>query len=129
MTIELCQKEKLFNLAEAREHLDLVQKITKSHQISLSPIQVRLNKMLSNDPRRVLIEKEYQNIVSKWRTKIQQLGASVARLWMVEFNVGDAVLCWRYPELSINYVREKDQDFDQRRMLDEYVASRDPDWA
>ena len=129
MAIEICQEEKLFNLAEAREHLTLVQAITKKHQELLTPVQLRLSKMLSNDPRRPVVESEYENIVSKWKIKIEQLGASVQGLWMVEFNVGDAVLCWRYPELSISYAREKEQQFSERQQLSVYLEDHDPDWV
>ena len=129
MTIEIGQQEKLFNLSEAREHLALVQTITKRHQILLAPIQVRLAKMLSNDPRRVAIESEYEGIVSKWKIKIEHLGACVRGLWIVEFNVGEAVLCWRYPELSLNYVREQQQQFSERQKLSSYIEVHDPDWV
>lgn len=128
MTIEIGQQEKLFNLSEAREHLVLVQMITKRHQALLTPIQARLNRMLSNDPRRVTIESEYEAIVSKWKIKIERLGASVQGLWIVEFNVGEAALCWRYPELALNYVREPQQQFSERQKLSAYIECHDPDW-
>lgn len=95
----------------------------------LAPVQTRLNRMLSNDPRRPAIEDEYEQIVSKWVVKIQQLGASVQGLWIVEFNMGDVYLCWRYPELSLSYVREANQHFKQRQKLATYVELNDPDWV
>jgi hypothetical protein len=129
MTIEIGQQQKLFSLSEARAHLALVQAITKRHQVSLAPIQDRLKKMLSNDPRRMAVESEYEAIVSKWKIKIEQLGACVQGLWVVEFNLGEAVLCWRYPELSLNYVREQQQQFSERQKLQSYIEVHDPDWA
>lgn len=129
MTIEIGQQQKLFSLSEARAHLALVQAITKRHQVSLAPIQDRLKKILSNDPRRVAVESEYEAIVLKWKIKIEQLGASVQGLWVVEFNLGEAVLCWRYPELSLNYVREQQQQFSERQKLKSYIEVHDPDWA
>jgi hypothetical protein len=129
MTIEIGQQQKLFSLSEARAHLGLVKAITERHQISLAPIQDRLNKMLSNDPRRVAIERQYESIVSRWKVKIEHLGACVPGLWLVEFNLGEAVLCWRYPELSLNYVREQQQQFSERQNLSTYIEVHDPDWA
>lgn len=129
MTIEIGQPGKLYNLVEAREHLPLVQSITTRHHTQLLPIQTRLNKMLSNDLRRSCIEEEYEQVVSVWRTKVEQLGAKVHGLWVVEFNVGEVVLCWRYPELSLNYVRVHGQPFSSRVRLSDYIAERDPDWA
>jgi len=129
MSIEIGQKAKLFNLAEAREHLPLVQAITKAYQTKLAPIQARLNKMLSNDPRRSAIENDYEKIVSRWKLKIEQLGALVSGLWVIEFNVGEAVLCWRYPELSLNFVRVHGQPFSNRVKLALYIEEIDPDWV
>ena len=129
MSIEIGQKGKLFNLAEAKEHLSLVQSITKNAQTKLTPIQLRLNRMLSNDPRRVSIEVEYEAVVSAWKIKVEQLGASVCALWVVEFDVGKAQLCWRYPELSLNYVRVNGQGFSSRCKLADYIEEHDPDWV
>jgi hypothetical protein len=129
MTIEVGHHDKIFNLQEAKDHLGLVQSITKKHQALLAPVQARLNRMLSNDPRRAGVEKEYEQLVSKWVGKIQQLGASVQGLWIVEFNMGDVLLCWRYPELSLNYVRPADQPFSERQKLSNYIEINDPDWV
>jgi len=129
MHTEIGLKDKLFDLAEARDLFSLVQSITATHQAELAPLQVRLNKMLSNDPRRNSIEREYQNVVSQWRTKMQHIGVHVSGLWLVEFNLGDGFLCWRYPELSLRYFRTNDQSFSQRMKIDNYIEECDPDWA
>lgn len=129
MTIEISKTIKLFNLAEAREHLPLVASLTEKHRIELAPIQARLNRMLSNDPRRAPIEQAYENVVDKWRAKVEHLGASVHGLWVVEFDVGEGVLCWRYPELSLSYIRLHEQSFASRSKLKDYIDKHDPDWA
>nr|WHW29615.1 hypothetical protein [uncultured bacterium] len=129
MSIEIGQPGKLFNLEEAREHLPLVQAITRKHQAQLAPVQARLSKMLSNDPRRATLEVDYEQVVSRWRGKIEQLGASVHGLWVVEFNVGEGALCWRYPELTLNYLRFHGEAFSSRTKLAVYIEEHDPDWA
>lgn len=129
MKIEIAPFEKLFNLAEAKELLPLVQTVTQKHQMQLNPVQDRLNRMLSNDPRRNPIEQEYEQIVSQWKSKIEKLGATVHGLWVVEFNVGEGVLCWRYPELSLNYFRANGGDFASRVKIKGYIEAYDPDWA
>jgi len=128
MAVEIAASGKIFSLDEARELLPLVRTITINHQELLAPIQTRLNKMLSNDPRRPVIEQEYEATVSVWRAKIERLGATVFGLWVVEFNMGNAFLCWRFPEHSLNYVRLADQPFSSRIKLASYIESHDPDW-
>lgn len=129
MTFEIGLVGRVFNLREARDQMPIVQSITKKHQIELTPIQQRLNKMLSNDPRRSQLEFEYEAVVRRWGTKIEQLGAKVAGLWEVEFNTGEGSLCWRHPELSLNYFRANGKSFAERERLNQYIENYDPDWA
>ena len=124
MGIEIGVTEKLFNLSEAQALLPLIQSITQKHCEQLEPIQLRLNKMLSNDPRRHLVEFEYQQIVARWRTKVEQLGVVVAGLWIVNFDVGNGFLSWRYPELSVSYFLEKHESFSERVKLLNYIEER-----
>jgi len=129
MKVEIAPFEKLFNLSEAKKLLPLVQSITTKHKSELEPIQDRLNRMLSNDPRRNPIELEYELVVSRWKAKIEKLGASVRGLWVVEFNVGEGVISWRYPELGLRFFRENGADLASRVKLEHYIEEYDPDWA
>lgn len=127
--INVGTRDKLFNLAEARELLPLVQSITQKHHQELSPIRLRLQKMLSNDPRRASVEHHYERVVSRWRDKIELLGAGVAGLWVVEFNVGEGCLSWRYPELTLGSFRANNTPLAERQNLADYIEEYDPDWA
>ena len=126
--LEIGSKNKIFNLAEAQELWPLVRKITEKHQQELEPIQLRLNLMLANDPRRKVVEAEYSGVVAAWRTKLEQLGVEVAGLWSVGFNVGDGFLSWKYPELSLTFFISHDVP-EERLKLSDYIDEYDPDWA
>ena len=126
--IEIGNEKKFFGLSEAQALLPLIQAITEKHQQELKPIQHRLESMLSNDPRRKSWESEFSDVVSRWRNKVQQLGAKVTDLWVVGFDVGEVLLSWKYPELSISYFISH-SDPQQRVKLSEYVDVYDPDWA
>lgn len=123
------KQQKLFTLDEAQQLLPLIKSITAKHQLELAPIQLRLNKMLSNDPRRVAIEDDYELIVGLWKTKVEKLGAYVQGLWVVEFDMGDGSLCWRNPELHLSYFRPSGKSFSERVHLQRYIEENDPDWA
>ena len=128
-TPEITKVLKLFHLDEAREVLPIVKKITGLSHQRLTPIQARLNKMLANDPRRRLYEHDYEQIVSQWKNKIERLGAQTIGLWLVEFELGDGCLSWRYPELSLAYFRQHGKSFAERIKLEDYIEENDPDWA
>ncbi len=127
MPIEISTSAKLFNLNEAQELLPVILKITHVHCQELEPLQHRLDRMLSNDPRRAQYEQQYERFVSTWRGKIERLGAIAAGLWVVEFDVGDGVLSWRYPELLIAHYRPLNKVI--RSRLADYIEENDPDWA
>ena len=128
MTVEIVDSEKFFSLSEAQELLPLVQKITHAHCSKLEPIQMKLDRMLSNDPRRSAVERQYQAEVATWQGKISRLGLKAAGLWIVEYSVGvEGRLSWRYPELDIAYFSVKG-DSKRVRLLD-YIEENDPDWA
>jgi len=129
MQTEIGLKGKLYNLREARELFGLVHSVTEDQNDQLAPVQARLNKMLANDPRRKVYEKDYERIVEQWSNKIQLLGARVSGLWMVEFDVGEGSLAWRYPELSLNYFLPHGTSFSERVVLRDYIEENDPDWA
>lgn len=126
---EIGQTDRIFSLAEAQSVFPLVQAITQKHKVELEPQQLRLNKILANDPRRPRMENEYQAVVRRWRTKIEQLGATVTGLWVVEFNMGEGGLSWRHPELSLHYFRPRHAVFSDRVPLAQYIDEHDPDWA
>jgi len=129
MVAEIGQKDKLFNVEEAKQILPMIRAVTKSQREELAPIQQRLNNMLANDPRRKGFEKDYEVVVSVWKNKVELLGACVSGLWTVEFDVGGGSLCWRYPELGLNYFRADGARFSERVKLQEYINENDPDWA
>jgi hypothetical protein len=129
MIAEIGLRDKLFNIQEAQDLLPLVRAVTQSQRTRLKPIQDRLNKMLANDPRRKVFEKDYELVVTHWRAKIELLGARVSGLWTVEFDVGGGSLSWRYPELSLSYFRADGMKFSQRVRLQHHIDETDPDWA
>lgn len=107
--------------------MPLVIKVTRAQSDALQPWQHKLDRMLSNDPRRPVLEREYEKLVSAWRGKINRLGAKAAGLWEVEFDVGGGALNWRYPELQIAHFRPENDTIRQR--LTDYIEENDPDWA
>ena len=127
MAIEISAEQKLFNLSEAQALLPVVAKVTRGHSQALAPLQARMDRMLSNDPRRPMLERAFEVEVSLWRGKIERLGATTTSLWVVEFNVGEGALNWRYPELQIAYFRPQQATI--RKKLADYIEETDPDWA
>ena len=127
--MEIGTKDKVFSLSEADALMPLVKSVTKTYAAELAPLQAKLNKMLSNDIRRSVLEDEYEEIVSQWRCKIANVGAGVTGLWQVEFDLGDGCLAWRFPELGLTHFKPHGMAFSVRVKLADYIEECDPDWA
>lgn len=120
---------RVFTLAEAQSLLPLIRTITDQSAEELAPIKERLNNMLATDPRTPAVQREYEEVIKRWVSKLERLGVVVKGLWLVDFDTGDGYLCWKYPELSIAHYHGYNEGYAGRRPLSEAIEELDPDWA
>jgi hypothetical protein len=120
---------RVFTLEEAEQLFPLVRAITESAWQELEPVRKRLESMVPSNPRAREVEREYEQIVKCWMSKMARLGLVVKGLWLVDFDTGDGYLCWKFPELRIGHYHGHDEGFAGRRPLREVIEEFDPDWA
>jgi hypothetical protein len=118
----------IFTLSEARALLPLVNRITTNAVMELSPMQKRLGRMLACDPRIKVVEREYEAIVRRWIGKIERLGLVASGLWWVSYDIGEGYVCWRYPEIRLDYFRNYGERPEDRRKISEICEQYCPDW-
>lgn len=118
----------LFTLPEARALLPLVSRMTASAVAELAPQQRRLRRMLACDPRLGPIEQAYEQVVRRWIGKVERLGLQASGLWWVSFDIGEGYVCWRYPELRLEYYRGYGDRPEDRRKISEVCEQYRPDW-
>lgn len=118
----------IFTLSEARVLLPLVSRITANAVAELSPMQKRLRRMLACDPRITVVEGEYEVIVRRWIGKIERLGLVASGLWWVSYDIGEGYICWRYPEIRLDYFRNYGERPEDRRKISEIYEQYCPDW-
>ncbi len=118
----------IFTLDEARALLPLISKITATAVGELEPVQKRLRRSLSCDPRLPAIETRYEYIVRRWIGKIERLGLSARGLWWVDFDTGEGFLCWRFPEIRLDYFHDYGEKPAERRRIDDVFEQYRPDW-
>ncbi len=119
----------IFTLDEAREMLPLVSKITAAAVQELEPVQKRLRRSLACDPRLPAIEARYEHIVRRWIGKIERLGLAARGLWWVDFDTGEGFVCWRYPEIRLDYFHDYGDKPSERRRIDDILEEYRPDWT
>lgn len=120
---------RVFTLADAEVLLPLVRNITEQSAAELEPVKQRLNNMLATDPRTPAVQREYEEVIKRWVSKLERLGVVVKGLWLVDFDTGDGYLCWKYPELRIAHYHGYDEGIAGRRPLADAIEELDPDWA
>lgn len=101
--VSITKKDK-FTLREAQDILPVVRKITEEHKEKVEAIMARLeiidlNNILLIDT----LEEEVNDLLSAWKSKVRRLGGLAKGLWLVDFDSGDGMYCWKYPEKDIHY--------------------------
>ncbi len=123
------ESPRYFTLAEANQTLPLVKQITRDSYEELEVIKKKLRNFVPSDPRVVLVERQYEEIVKKWISKLERLGLIVKGLWLVDFDTGDGYLCWKYPELEVSHYHSYTGGFAARRPVSEIIEESHPNWA
>ena len=118
----------IFTLPEARALLPLISRMTARAVHELSPMQKRLQRMLACDPRIKVVEEEYERVVRVWIGKIERLGLVASGLWWVDFDIGEGYICWRYPEIRLDYFHAYGERPEDRRKISEIYEQYSPDW-
>lgn len=127
--VSITPEPKIFSLAEAQTELAHVMRVTDDYVQQWKPLDDRLKRMLSNDPRRPDVERDYEIVVVAWKTKLETLGVIARDLWLVEFDTGEGYLVWKYPDIRLSSYREYGQRVVDRQTLSDYIEDNDPDWA
>lgn len=113
------------DLESAYELLPIVRSITRRAVLELNPLQQRLRSMVPADPRNVMVNKAYAEVVKSWAGKIERLGLKVHGLWQVGFDGGSGWYGWQYPERTIRYFLEYDALFKDRGLIREHLQEQD----
>lgn len=97
--------KKKFTLAEAQDLLPLIIKITKDSSEHVKPLisQAEVLSTYPRDERLDSLEARINELVERWQTKIEKLGALPKGLWLVDFDNGQGYFCWKFPERKILY--------------------------
>ena len=55
-----------------------------------------------------------QSLVESWSEGVQDLGADVKGLWLVDFDSGDGYWCWAWPETELSHWHSYEGGFRSR---------------
>ncbi len=100
----MTRHRKIFTLKEAAVLLPAVQETTAKAVKEVSVLAAQMIALREGEAeRRGFYQSEQSKIITKWAQEINELGAEVKGLWLVDFDNGDGYYCWQYPEETISF--------------------------
>lgn len=97
-------QKRTFLGSDAEKLLPVVKRITQEAVGRAESLAVRYEALPPAHPSRPDLERELNDVILAWAAKIQKLGAEAKGLWLVDFDHGDRVMGWRYPEAELRDV-------------------------
>ena len=65
-------------------------------------------------PEHQVADLEIQRIIASWARAMEALGLEVKGPWLVDFDCGSGLYCWRWPEEKLEYFHGYDEGFNGR---------------
>lgn len=110
---------KTFTLEELDHLLPVVRKITSDYVERVQEQMKRFEAARArNDEAAQKLEKEVNDTVYAWQTKLEKLGAKPKGLWLADFDSGDGFYCWKYPEDRVMYWHHYSDGFRGRKLIE-----------
>lgn len=109
--------KRTFTLAQARQLLPEVQRLTAEAVTCAERLAERLDELDEDHPQRERVAAELDRIVRQWTGRMAGLSVEVQGLWLVDFDNGDGYYCWRYPELNVEHYHGYDEGFAGRMKI------------
>ena len=103
--------KRTFTLAEAREMLPVVRRLTSEAVKRVDELTIRYESLPDNHEDREPLERELNEVINQWGEKVQKLGAEAKGLWLVDFDNGEGYYCWRWPEPGVDHYHEYEGGF------------------
>lgn len=113
----------VFTLEEARALMPKVKALTHpAFELAASLAQELQNmENVDDDGRCDELRARLHELITAWTEGIQDLGADVKGLWLVDFDSGDGYWSWSYPEEDLTYWHNYDGGSVSRTAVEERV--------
>lgn len=111
------ESKRVFTLQEARDLLPLVRRVTADAVSQVHSQINRLEALTEEDSEFEEVRSLIDATVNLWIENVENLGAEVKGLWLVDFDNGQGYYCWRFPEDELDHFHTYEQGFDTRTLI------------
>jgi hypothetical protein len=103
-----------WSLGAAREILSDVRDLTEQATAAVEALLTEVTDKAPESPERQAADLEVQHIIASWASAMEALGLEVKGPWLVDFDCGSGLYCWRWPEEKLEYFHGYDEGFADR---------------
>ncbi|AGH96739.1 DUF2203 domain-containing protein [Pseudobdellovibrio exovorus] len=107
-----------FTLAQAQDLLPLIYRLTdesaKRAKYLMACIEALPDK---KSTRAAELQDQINDVIDRWQSKIERLGAKPKGLWLADFDNGTGYFCWKYPETKILFKHGYQDGFTGRILI------------
>jgi hypothetical protein len=116
-------RHRVFSLNEAQSILPVIYKITDCQN---QKVQALVNRWdLLQDQSEALLrsfEEQVDQEILEWKNKLQRLGVFPKGMWLADFDSGDGLFCWKFPETIISHWHHYHDGFSKRIKIHERIG-------
>jgi hypothetical protein len=108
------ESKRQWSLEAAREILGDVRVRTEQATREVEALLSEVTDKAPESPERQAADLEVQRIIASWASAMEALGLEVKGPWLVDFDCGSGLYCWRWPEEKLEYFHGYDEGFQGR---------------
>ena len=119
--------QKIFNLDSATNLIPLIYRITEETNSAITQLSMQLDLIMDKkSDLAVDLQKQIDDLVTKWHSKLERLGARPKGVWLADFDNGEGYFCWKFPEKKIMYFHGYQDGFTGRKKIPSVCAHLEP---
>lgn len=119
--------QKIFNLESATNLIPLIYRLTEETNSAITQLSMQLDLILDKkSDLAVDLQKKIDDLVTKWHSKLERLGARPKGVWLADFDNGEGYFCWKFPEKKIMYFHGYQDGFTGRKKIPSACTHLEP---
>ena len=108
-----------FTLDQAQNMLPLIYRLTDESAKSVKYLMACINALPDKKSERAEeLQEQINDLIGKWQSKLERLGAKPKGLWLADFDHGDGYYCWKFPEVKILFKHGYQDGFTGRILIE-----------
>jgi len=110
----MAETKRIFTYEQALDTFPMVRDVTANAVQQVQALYSRVQSQEELEQRGEELEGAANTIIETWVADVTGLGCEVKGLWLVDWDCGDGLYCWRFPEEAIGFFHGYEDGFKGR---------------